>query len=68
MDYFHASYEDVVVFGDGKNDFSMFVDDWFCIAMGNAIPELKEKADYITLPSSQEGIAYGHPVFLSGRA
>ncbi len=58
MDYFHASYEDVVVFGDGKNDFSMFVDDWFCIAMGNAIPELKEKADYITLPSSQEGVAY----------
>lgn len=58
IDYLHASYEDVVVFGDGKNDFSMFTDEWFCIAMGNALPELKEKADYITLPASQDGVAH----------
>lgn len=58
IDCFHASYEDVVVFGDGKNDVSMFTDEWFCIAMGNAIPELKAKADYVTLPVSQDGVAY----------
>ena len=58
MDYLRAPYEDAVVFGDGKNDFSMFTDDWFCIAMGNALPELKEKADYVTLPASQEGIVH----------
>ena len=58
INYFHASYEDVVVFGDGKNDFSMFSNDWFCIAMGNAIPELKEKADFITLPASQNGVIH----------
>lgn len=58
IDYFHASYEDVVVFGDGKNDFSMFAGEWFCIAMGNAIPELKAKADYVTLSASRDGIVY----------
>lgn len=43
MDHFGAPYEDVVVFGDQKNDLKMFRDEWTSIAMGNAIDELKEK-------------------------
>lgn len=36
---------DVVVFGDGKNDLSIFSKEWTCVAMENALPALKEKAD-----------------------
>lgn len=48
--------EDVVVFGDGLNDLTMFSSDWFSIAMGNAKPQLKEKADYITGDCDKGGI------------
>ena len=56
MDYFHAPYEDAVVFGDGKNDISMFCPSWTSIAMGNAVPALKERADYVTDACDQDGI------------
>jgi len=56
-DYFHADYEDVVVFGDEKNDLKMFLKDtWTCIAMGNAVEELKEKATYVTTDVDDDGI------------
>ena len=51
-----ASLEDVVVFGDGKNDISMFCSCWTSIAMGNAIPQLKERADYVTSDVEHDGI------------
>ena len=56
MDYFGADYEDVVVFGDEKNDLTMFRDEWFGVAMGNAIDELKQKADYVTDDCDKDGI------------
>ncbi len=56
MEYLQAPIEDVVVFGDEKNDLTMFCDDWFCVAMGNAIDELKEKADYITDDVNSDGV------------
>ena len=56
MDYLGADYKDVVVFGDEKNDLSMFRDEWTSIAMGNAIDALKEKADYITDDCDKDGI------------
>jgi hypothetical protein len=34
----------------------MFTDDWTKVAMGNAIPALKEKADLITTDVRDEGI------------
>ena len=48
--------KDVVVFGDEKNDLSMFIPDWTCIAMGNGIKALKEKADYVTTDANKDGI------------
>lgn len=48
--------KDVVVFGDGLNDRKMFEKAPFSIAMGNAIDELKEMADYICEDSDHDGI------------
>lgn len=48
--------KDVVVFGDGKNDLSMFIPAWTSVAMGNAIDELKEKASYVTDTNENDGI------------
>ena len=56
MDHLHADYKDVVVFGDAKNDLSMFRDDWTKVAMGNACPEIKELADFITYDVDKDGI------------
>ena len=47
---------DVVVFGDGYNDLSMFNPEWLNIAMGNAREELKAAADYITADCNNDGI------------
>ena len=56
MDYFGADYADAVVFGDAMNDLSMFTDDWYKVAMGNAIPELKARADMVTADVDKDGI------------
>lgn len=56
VDYYNGDYQDVVVFGDEKNDLSMFKDEWISIAMGNAIDELKQRADYVTDACDKDGI------------
>ncbi len=48
--------EDVVVFGDGPNDLSMFTDQWTSVAVGNAVPELKAKASFVTKNADDDGI------------
>lgn len=48
--------EDVVVFGDDTNDLVMFDPQWMSIAMGNAKPALKAKADYVTDKNVDDGI------------
>ena len=56
MGHFNAPYKDAIVFGDAANDLSMFCPEWTKVAMGNAIPELKEKADFVTTNVDQDGI------------
>ena len=57
LNHLGAKAEDAVVFGDAANDLSMFTDDgWIKVAMGNAIPELKAKADYVTTDVDKDGI------------
>lgn len=56
MDILGAKCEDVIVFGDSPNDLSMFMDDWLKVAMGNACPQLKEKADMVTNSVDEDGI------------
>ena len=56
MEYYGAEDRDIVVFGDGINDLSMFVEGWTRIAMGNACDELKAHADLITTDVDKDGI------------
>lgn len=56
MRHWGAPLEDVVVFGDGRNDISMFLPEWTSVAMGNACDELKERASYVTKHVEDGGI------------
>lgn len=50
--------KDIVVFGDGHNDVSMMAQAPLSIAMGNAIDEVKQVADYITKSNKDDGIEH----------
>lgn len=54
----HLKPENVLFFGDGSNDMEMFDHVGLKIAMGNAVPELKEKADYVTGKVEEDGILH----------
>lgn len=56
LDYLKVDYSDCVVVGDGPNDKDMMKFDGISIAMGNAIPEIKELADYVTSDIEDDGI------------
>ena len=56
IDYFNAKPEDVIAIGDGENDIPMFLLSHISIAMGNALPVLKEMADYVTTSIDEDGI------------
>ncbi|EKQ56417.1 MULTISPECIES: Cof-type HAD-IIB family hydrolase [unclassified Clostridium] len=49
--------EEVLVLGDSFNDYSMFTEFSETVAMGNAIPEIKEIAKYITDTNDNLGVA-----------
>lgn len=55
--------EDVVVFGDGRNDMKMFAEAPFSIAMGNGVEQLKEMANFVTKRSDEDGLAYALEYF-----
>ena len=48
---------EVLVLGDSFNDYSMFTEFTESVAMGNAIPEIKEIAKYITDTNNNLGVA-----------
>ena len=50
------SVDDTIAFGDAKIDISMFEICNYSVAMGNAGPETKEAADYITTDVNEDGI------------
>lgn len=49
--------DEVLVLGDSFNDYSMFTEFTESVAMGNAIPEIKEIAKYITDTNDKLGVA-----------
>lgn len=49
--------DQVIAFGDGHNDMTMLDYAGVGVAMGNAVPEVKAMADYITASNDEEGIA-----------
>lgn len=57
LKYLHRSQEDTIAFGDAKIDISMFELCGYSVAMGNAGPECKEAADYVTADVNEDGLA-----------
>lgn len=58
------SKEEVMACGDNGNDMEMVSMAGFGVAMGNAIQELKEAADYVTLSNNEDGVAYAIEKFV----
>ena len=53
------SMDEVMVFGDSLNDYSMLSMDFgAAIAMENADSEIKEVAKYVTKSNAEDGVAY----------
>jgi hypothetical protein len=50
--------QEVICIGDAGNDMHMIEYAGLGVAMGNAIPELKQKADYITTTNNEDGVAH----------
>lgn len=56
-DSLHISLNETAAFGDHEMDIPMIRTAGLGVAMGNAVDELKEIADYITLSNEEEGVA-----------
>lgn len=50
--------DEVLACGDGYNDDTMLQYAGIGVAMGNAFPEIKALADYVTLTNDEDGVAY----------
>jgi hydroxymethylpyrimidine pyrophosphatase-like HAD family hydrolase len=58
----------IAAIGDGANDLSMLKAAGRAIAMGNAVPELKAIADFVSKPANDDGFAHAVDAFLLARA
>lgn len=54
----NISKEEIACIGDGENDITMFAESGIKFAMGNAVDELKEKADCVLPDNNNDGVAY----------
>lgn len=57
LEYLNINLEDSVRIGDDLNDLSMFFGKGLNVAVQNAIPLLKQKANYITRSCLESGIS-----------
>ena len=55
-EYLHIHRSQVMAFGDGLNDLSMIRDAGIDVAMGNAVGEVKEQADLVTVSNDKDGV------------
>lgn len=49
---------EIIGIGDGYNDFPLLMACGFKVAMGNAVPDLKEIADYVAPSVEKDGVAH----------
>lgn len=56
--YYGIKSEEVMAIGDGENDVSMIEYAGMGVAMGNALENVKRKADFITLSQCENGVSY----------
>lgn len=59
LDHFGIDRKDSYAFGDSANDIEMLNYVQYGVAMGNAVPELLEQAEYKTEPADRDGLALG---------
>jgi len=52
------SNNDVISFGDGRNDIDMIKKSGIGVAMGNALSDVKEVSDYVTISHNDDGVIY----------
>jgi hydroxymethylpyrimidine pyrophosphatase-like HAD family hydrolase len=57
---------EIAVIGDGSNDVAMFERSGLSIAMGNASPQVKRKADFATDSNRHDGFAKAIKRFILG--
>ena len=57
---------EIAVIGDGRNDVAMFKRSGLSIAMGNASPEVKAAADFVTASNRDDGFAHAVERFILG--
>ncbi len=58
MEHFGYAREEIAAIGDGENDISMMKFAGIGIAMGNAEEAVKQAADYVTDPLSEDGLLH----------
>lgn len=56
MEYLKIDPSEVVTFGDNYNDMEMMKCSGYKVAMGNAVDDIKNMADYVTKASNEDGI------------
>ena len=56
LEYFGFSADEAMAFGDGGNDKDMLETVGCGIAMGNAVESVKQVANYVTKPVSEDGV------------
>jgi len=66
-DYLEEDISQVIAIGDQENDKTMLSVADIGIAMGNASQTLKENADYVTKPFSEDGFSYAIQRFVFDR-
>lgn len=58
MDIEDIDNKDVIAFGDGLNDVDMVKLSGIGVAMGNALDNVKEVSDYVTISHNDDGVIY----------
>jgi Cof subfamily protein (haloacid dehalogenase superfamily) len=64
VSFLEISMKETIAIGDGLNDIPLLEAAGLAVAMGNAFPELKQVADYITLDVENSGVAAAIREFL----
>ena len=56
--------EQVLAIGDQRNDIELIAWAGIGVAMGNAVPELKALADWVTVTNDEDGLAHALAHFI----
>ncbi|MCQ6268060.1 Cof-type HAD-IIB family hydrolase [Fictibacillus sp. WQ 8-8] len=67
-DHLRIPYQDTVAIGDNMNDWPMMKFAGTSIAMGNALPEIKEICHFTTLENDEHGVAHAIREFILKQA